>query len=176
MPCLRTWRRSQGSHSSETWTHYVVQPTQCINQFSSWDGKTFRKSPENSSEAETWFWRNSNLMCRWLGALLAPPFECFCPPEGQKLPKHDKILQESRHPLFECVYQIGGLYIIFEAMNVEKWLWPIFGCKVGQNVQIGMKLKLDVWHHPQDVYAKFETDISQHVQKKSGKLFAGWEF
>ena len=58
-------------------------------------------------------------------------------------------------------------------MNADKWLWPIFGCKVGQSVQIGMKLKLDVWHHPQDVYAKFETDISQHVQKKSGKLFAG---
>ena len=127
--------------------------------------KHLEKSPENSSEAETWFWRNSNLMCRWLGALLTPPFECFCPPEGQKLPKHDKNLQESRHSLFECVYQIWGLYIIFEAMNADKWLWPIFGCKVGQSVRIGMKLKLDVWHHPLDVYAKFKTDISQHVQK-----------
>ena len=48
------------------------------------------KSPENSSEAETWFWWNSNLMCRWLGDQLTPSFECFCPPEGQKLPKHDK--------------------------------------------------------------------------------------
>ena len=38
-----------------------------------------------------------------------------------------------------------------------------------------MKLELDVWHHPLDVYAKFQTDISQHVQKKSGKLFAGRE-
>ena len=28
-----------------------------------------------------------------------------------------------------------------------------------------MKLELDVWHHPLDVYAKFQTDISQHVQK-----------
>ena len=28
-----------------------------------------------------------------------------------------------------------------------------------------MKLKLDVWHQPLDVYAKFKTDISQHVQK-----------
>ena len=27
-----------------------------------------------------------------------------------------------------------------------------------------MKLELDVWHHPLDVYAKFQTDISQHVQ------------
>ena len=38
-----------------------------------------------------------------------------------------------------------------------------------------MKLELDAWHHPLDAYAKFQTDISQHVQKKSGKLFAGWE-
>ena len=133
--------------------------------------KHLEKSPENSSEAETSFWRNSNLMCCWLGALLTPPFECFCPPESQKLPKHDKNQQESRHSLFECVYQIWGLYIIFEAMNADKWLWPIFGCKVGQSVRIGLKLKLDVWHHPLDVYAKFKTDISQHVQKKSGKTF-----
>ena len=28
-----------------------------------------------------------------------------------------------------------------------------------------MKLELDVWHHPLDVYATFQTDISQHVQK-----------
>ena len=63
------------------------------------------------------------------------------------------------------VYQIWGLYIIFKAMNADKWLWPIFCCKVGQSVQIGMKLELDVWHHPLDVYAKFQTDISQHVQK-----------
>ena len=38
-----------------------------------------------------------------------------------------------------------------------------------------MKLELDVWHHPLDVYAKFQTDISQNEQKKSGKLFTGWE-
>ena len=28
-----------------------------------------------------------------------------------------------------------------------------------------MKLELNVWHHPLDVYAKFQTDISKHVQK-----------
>ena len=43
--------------------------------------------------------------------------------------------------------------------------WPIFGCKVGQSLLIGMKLELDVWHHLLDVYAKFQTDISKHVQK-----------
>ena len=59
-------------------------------------------------------------------------------------------------------------------MNADKWLWPIFGCKVGQSVQIGMKLELDVWHHPLDVYAKFQTDISQHVQKSpENVLLAG---
>ena len=51
-----------------------------------------------------------------------------------------------------------------------KWLWPIFGCKVGQSVQIGMNLELDVWHHPLNVYAKFHTDIS-HVKKKVWKTF-----
>ena len=66
---------------------------------------------------------------------------------------------------YSSVYQIWGLYIIFKAMNADKWLWPIFGCKVGQSVQIGMKFELDVWHHPLDVYAKFQTDISHHVQK-----------
>ena len=165
MPRLRTWRRSQGSHSSETWTHHVVQPTQYINQLSSWEGKHLEKSPENSSEAETWFWWNSNLMCRWLGALLTPLFECFCPWEGQKLPKHDKNQQGSRHSLFECVYQIWGLYIIFKAMHADKWLWPIFGCKVGQSVPIGLKLKLDVSYHLLHVYTKFHTDIPKHEEK-----------
>ena len=55
--------------------------------------------------------------------------------------------------------------MIFKATNADKWLWPIFGCKVSHSLQIGMKLKLDVWHHPLDAYAKFQTDISKHVQK-----------
>ena len=38
-----------------------------------------------------------------------------------------------------------------------------------------MKLKLDVWHCLLDVYTKFQIDISKHVDKKSKKLFAGWE-
>ena len=80
---------------------------------------------------------------------------------------------QDTHYLSECIKSEAS--IIFKAMNADKWLWPIFGCKVGQSVQIGMKLELEVWHHPLDVYAKFQTDISQHVEKKSGKLFAGWE-
>ena len=69
-----------------------------------------------------------------------------------------------------CVYQIWGLYIIFEARNAEKWLWPIFGCKVGQSVLIGMKLELDVWHYLLNVYTMFQNDISKHVEKKPGKF------
>ena len=46
--------------------------------------------------------------------------------------------------MYKCVYQIWGLYMIFKAMNADKWLWPIFGCKVGQSVPIGIKLELDV--------------------------------
>ena len=109
------------------------------------------------------------------GSSTNSPFLVFCPPEGQKLPNEDKNQRGSRHSLFECVYQIWSLCMIFKAMNADKWLWPIFGCKVGQSVQIGIKLELDVWHHPLNVYAKFQTDISKHVQKMSGKLFAGWE-
>ena len=110
----------------------------------------------------------------WLGALLSPPFECFCPPEGQKLPKHDENQKGSRHSLFGCMYQIWGLYITFKAMNTDKWLWLIFGCKVGQSVQNGMKLELDMWHHLLDLYTKFQTDISKHVQKSQENfLLAG---
>ena len=46
--------------------------------------------------------------------------------------------------------------MILKAMNADKLLWPIFGCKVGQNVMIGIKLELDVWHHRLDVYTKFQ--------------------
>ena len=60
--------------------------------------------------------------------------------------------------------------MIFKAMNADKWLWPIFGCKVGQSVPIGMKLKLDVQHHLLHVHTKFQTDISKHVEKKPGNL------
>ena len=56
--------------------------------------------------------------------------------------------------------------MIFKAINADKWLWPIFGFKVCQSVLIGIKLELDVWHHPLDVYAKLQTDISKHVQKR----------
>ena len=103
----------------------------------------------------------------WLRALLTPHSKCSCTPEGQKWPNHDKKRYGSRHSQHKCVYQNWDLYMIFEAMNAENWLWPIFGCKVRQSVMIGMKLELDVWHHLLDVYTKFQTDISKHVEKSS---------
>ena len=59
---------------------------------------------------------------------------------------------------------------MFEVMNAEKWLWLIFGCKVGQRVPIGMKLELDMWHYLINVYTMFQIDIWKHVEKKPGKL------
>ena len=50
--------------------------------------------------------------------------------------------------------------MIFEAMNADKWLWPIFGFKVSHIVPIGMNLQLEMWHHLLDVYIKFQIDIS----------------
>ena len=105
------------------------------------------------------------------GSSTNSPYRVFLSTRG---PKIAQAWQKSRHSLIECVYQIWGLYIIFKAMNADKWLWPIYGCKVGQSVQIGIKLELDMWNHPLDVYAKFQNDISQHVQKKSRNfLLAG---
>ena len=50
-------------------------------------------------------------------------------------------------------------------MNAEKWFWPIFGCKVGQSVPIGMKLELDMWHYLLNVYTMFQIGISKHWEK-----------
>ena len=89
----------------------------------------------------------------------------FLSTRGPKIAQAWRKSVGSRHSLFECVYQIWGLYITFKAMNAHKLLWPIFGCKIGQNFQIGMKLDLDMWHYLQDLYTKFQTDISKHVKK-----------
>ena len=92
----------------------------------------------------------------WLGALLTPTSKCFCLPDENQL--------GSRHLLYRGVYQIWGLYINFEAMNAEKWLWLILGCKVGQSVLTGMQLELDVWHHLLNVFTKFQIDTLKHVE------------
>ena len=66
--------------------------------------------------------------------------------------------------IWVCVPNLTLLYG-FKAMDTDKWRWPIFGCKEGQNVQIGMILELDMWLYLLDAYTKFHTDISKHVQK-----------
>ena len=52
-----------------------------------------------------------------------------------------------------------------EILYEEKWLWPIFVCKVGQSDPIVMKLELNVWRCIFDIYTKVQIDISKHVQK-----------
>ena len=54
-------------------------------------------------------------------------------------------------------------------MNAEKWPWPIFGCKVGQSVPIGMKLELDVWHYLLNVYTMFQNEYHKTCRKKTRK-------
>ena len=51
--------------------------------------------------------------------------------------------------------------------------FDLFWLQVGQNDPIAMKLKLDVSCHPPDAFIKFQVNISKHVEKKYGKLFAG---
>ena len=97
------------------------------------------------------------------GSSTNSPFRMFLSTRGPKIAQPwQKSIGVKTLTIWVCVPNLTPLYIIFKAMNADKLFWPIFGCKVGQSVQIGMKLKLDVWHHPQDVYDKFQTDIS-HV-------------
>ena len=79
-----------GSHSSETWTQYVVQPTQCINHLSSWYGTTFRKKSRKLFIGRDLILIKLKPHVSLAGSSTNSLFECFCPPEGQKLPKHDK--------------------------------------------------------------------------------------
>ena len=114
----------------------------------------YKKSPENFSLA---------------GSSSNTPFQVFLSARGPKIAQPWQKSVEIK-TLILWVYQIWGLYMIFKAMNADKWLWPIFGCKVSQSVPIGMKLELDVKHRLLHVYAKFQTDISTHLEKKPGKL------
>ena len=59
--------------------------------------------------------------------------------------------------------------LIYEAMIAKKWVWPTFGCKLGQSDPIVMQLKLDMSCHLLNVCTKFQIGISKHVEEKSGK-------
>ena len=72
-----------------------------------------------------------------------PPFQVFFVQRAENYPTMTKISRD-QDTQYKCVYQNLALYMIFKAMNADKWLWPIFGCKVSQSVPIEMKLQLDV--------------------------------
>ena len=85
----------------------------------------YKKSPENFSLA---------------GSSSNTPFQVFLSARGPKIAQPwRKSVRIKTLTIEVCV-----LYMIFKGMNADKWLWPIFGCKVGQSVPIGMKLELDV--------------------------------
>ena len=143
-----------------------MQPTQCINQLSSWYGTTFRKKSRKLFRGRDLILMKLKPHVSLAGSSTNSPFRVFLSTRGPKIAQawQKSIGVKKTHYLSVCTKSEASIWFL-KAMNADKWLWPIFGCKVGQSVQIGMKLELDVWHHPLDVYAKFQTDISQHVQK-----------
>ena len=93
---------------------------------------------------------------RWRGALLSSPSECFCLTEGQNFPTMTKLNRgQDTHYISVCTKLDH-----FEAMNAEKCLWPILGCKVGQSV-----LEFDLWRRLLNVFTKFQIYISKHAEK-----------
>ena len=67
------------------------------------------------------------------------------------------------------MYQSWRIYLDLWGHDCKKWVWPTFGCKLGQSDPIVMQLKLDMSCHLLNVYTKFQIDISKHVEEKSGK-------
>ena len=67
-----------------------------------------------------------------------------------------------------CV-PIWRIYLDMWGHDCKKWVWPTFGCKLGQGDPIVMQLKPDMSCHLLNVYTKFQIDISKHVEEKSGK-------
>ena len=67
------------------------------------------------------------------------------------------------------VYQILRIYLDLWGHDCKKLVWPTFGCELGQSDPIVMQLKLGMSCHLQNVYTKFQIDISKHVEEKSGK-------
>ena len=52
----------------------------------------------------------------------APPAEFLRAPEGKIFPDYDENQHGWRHLLYECVYEIWKVYVMFEDLNEEKWL------------------------------------------------------
>ena len=99
VPRLGTWRKSQGSHSSETWTQYVVQPTQCINILLNWYGKPFRIKSGKLFRGRDLILMKLKPHVSQAGALLTPPFECFVHQRAKNCPSMTKISRVKTHYL-----------------------------------------------------------------------------
>ena len=67
------------------------------------------------------------------------------------------------------MYQIWRIYLDLWGYDCKKWVWPTFGCKLGQSDPIVMQLELHMSCHLLNVYTKFQIDISKHVEEKPGK-------
>ena len=101
----------------------------------------------------------------WRGALLSTHFRIFVATKGPKIAQPwRKAVRFKTIAMHVCVPNLKALYN-FWGRNCRKILWPISGCKVDQSDLIVIKLLLDVWRCLPDVYAKFQIDISNHVQK-----------
>ena len=108
----------------------------------------YNKSPENFSE---------------VGSPAKLPLPCgFVCQKAKNCPSMTKI-NGGHDTHYISVYKNWWLRVTFEAMNAEKWLWPIFGSKVGQSIR--MKLKLNLWHRLLNLYTKLQIDTSNRVEK-----------
>ena len=102
------------------------------------------------------------------GSSTNPLLSVFVHQRAKKCPSITKI-SRGQDTISVCVPNLRPLYN-FKVMYADKWRWLIFSYKVGQSDQIGIKLEFDVWQQSLDVYAKFQTDISKHVQKSPDKF------
>ena len=92
-----------------------------------------------------------------------------------KNPKCAKIIQKiwffQKNELMRKVYsrppmyQFWSIYLDLWDHDSKKWVWPTLGCIVDQSDPILMKLKLYISCHLLNVYAKFQIDMSKHVEK-----------
>ena len=110
------------------------------------------------------FWWNMNSICCANHWVYKSTLGAFVHQRAKNCSSMTKIGRgQGTHFLSVCTKSEASIERLRPLMQINDWL--IFGCKVGQSVQIGMNLKLDMWHHLLNVYTKFQTDISKHVQK-----------
>ena len=67
------------------------------------------------------------------------------------------------------IFQIWRIYLDLWGHDCNKWVWPTFGCKLGQSDPIVMQLRFDISCHLLIVYTKFQIDILKHVETSPGK-------